>query len=67
MNAFSGKRRYGVSDRDLQIVGRDFSRKDGVARVTGQERYTCRWQLQGVATENARSECILWSTVVGHA
>ena len=29
-----------MSDRDLQIVGRDFSRKDGVARVTGQERYT---------------------------
>ena len=29
-----------MTKRELQIVGRDFPRKDGVARVTGRERYT---------------------------
>jgi len=37
----------------FDLVGKDFARSDAVARVTGAERYTCRWQLQGVACGNA--------------
>jgi len=39
--------------RSFSLVGKDFPRKDAVARVTGRERYTCRRQLQGVACGNA--------------
>jgi len=38
---------------DHKIVGRSYPRKDGIARVTGQERYTCRRRLWRGACGNA--------------
>jgi hypothetical protein len=40
---------------DYALLGRDFARKDGVARVTGQERYPVDGYSSGVASSNARS------------
>gem|GEM_PF-6403888 len=37
------------------VVGKQYPRTDGVARVTGQERYTCRWRLCRGACGNAAS------------
>jgi hypothetical protein len=38
--------------REYNLLGRQFHRKDAIARVTGRERYTCGQQLQGVACRN---------------
>ena len=38
---------------EYAAIGKQFPRKDGVARVTGWERYTCGRQLQGVACRSA--------------
>jgi hypothetical protein len=39
---------------EFQPLARDFARKDGVARVTGAERYTVDGYSCGVAGSNAR-------------
>ena len=50
--------------KTFDVVGRSFPRKDGVARVTGKERYTCGWQLQRVACGNPLSDHIPMIEVV---
>lgn len=44
--------------REFDLLGKQFRRKDGIARVTGRERYTCGWQLQRVACGNLLSDHI---------
>jgi CO/xanthine dehydrogenase Mo-binding subunit len=47
-----------------ELLGRDFARKDGVARVTGAERYTVDGYSSGVASSNARCTRIPVSEVM---
>ena len=47
-----------------ELLGRDFARKDGVARVTGAERYSVDGYSFGVASSNARSARIPVSEVM---
>jgi CO/xanthine dehydrogenase Mo-binding subunit len=55
-----------MPEKKFSAVGHSFPRKDAVARVTGRERYTCRWQLQGVACRNASFVRIPGSTEARH-
>lgn len=50
--------------REFQLLARDFARKDGIARVTGAERYTVDGYSCGVASSNARCVRIPVSEVV---
>jgi hypothetical protein len=43
-----------TGNRAFGLVGHHFARKDSVARVTGQERYTVDGYSSGVAGSNAR-------------
>jgi len=47
-----------------ELLGHDFARKDGIARVTGQERYTVDGYSSGVASSNARCTRIPLSEVM---
>ena len=40
--------------RRLDVVGKDYPRTDGIARVTGAERYTVDGNSCGVACSSAR-------------
>jgi hypothetical protein len=50
--------------REFQLLARDFARKDGIARVSGQERYTVDGYSSGIASSNARYAAIPVSEVV---
>ena len=43
---------------EFAVVGKPYPRKDGVARVTGAERYTCRRRLCRGACGNATPRLI---------
>ena len=53
-----------MAEKDFAVVGHSYPRKDGIARVTGQEKHACRWQLQGVACRSALSGLIPVDEVV---
>ena len=52
------------SECTFELLGHDQPRKDGIARVTGQERYTVDGYSSGVASSNARYAPIPVSEVV---
>lgn len=41
-----------MAEKDFSLVGHSLPREDGVARVTGREKYARRGQLLGVACRN---------------
>jgi hypothetical protein len=52
------------TERTFGLVGRNFARKNGTARVSGAERYTVDGYSSGVASSNARYALIPVSEVV---
>jgi hypothetical protein len=63
-NVWSRSGRKMADERKFGSVGRDYPRKDGVARVVGAERYTVDGYSSGVASSNARYAPIPVSEVV---